>query len=285
MVRVTPRTVIAWHQAGFRRYWKWLSPTQRTGGRQPTRSILRRSSSLERKTTLSQINLTTRGTDLPAPWACPPGRKKPAGIRAYSRPRCSRGIWATSADWSAPVCASILDGPDRTRKSRMTGRTSAAASSRRHLSHRATCPPPAPTKSAVSALPSSTPKKFRKRVSSRTDIPCRDPEWPRRWGMPSRFQHRGLATGRPCEGLDFRFSIWPPASRRGALLGPVKVSALRQERAGTALISYRASTSFSGSRSSFRTPAGARQDFFPAVQLFGWTLFPGDREPAPNADG
>ena len=35
LVLVTPRTVIAWHQAGFRLYWKWLSRTQRTGGRQP----------------------------------------------------------------------------------------------------------------------------------------------------------------------------------------------------------------------------------------------------------
>jgi len=37
LVLVTPRTVIAWHQAGFRLYWKWLSRTQRTGGRKPTR--------------------------------------------------------------------------------------------------------------------------------------------------------------------------------------------------------------------------------------------------------
>jgi hypothetical protein len=41
LVLVTPRTVIAWHQAGFRRYWKFLSRTQRTGGRPPTRRQIR----------------------------------------------------------------------------------------------------------------------------------------------------------------------------------------------------------------------------------------------------
>lgn len=41
LVLVTPRTVIAWHQAGFRLYWKLLSRTQRTGGRKPTRSEIR----------------------------------------------------------------------------------------------------------------------------------------------------------------------------------------------------------------------------------------------------
>jgi putative transposase len=39
LVLVMPRTVIAWHQASFRRYLKWLSRTQRTGGR---RLILRK---------------------------------------------------------------------------------------------------------------------------------------------------------------------------------------------------------------------------------------------------
>jgi putative transposase len=41
LVLVTPRTVIAWHRAGFRLYWKWLSRTQRNGGRQPTRREIR----------------------------------------------------------------------------------------------------------------------------------------------------------------------------------------------------------------------------------------------------
>jgi hypothetical protein len=36
LVLVTPRTIIAWHQTGFRLYWKWHSRTQRTGGRHPT---------------------------------------------------------------------------------------------------------------------------------------------------------------------------------------------------------------------------------------------------------
>src|SRR5690242_8779319 len=33
LVLVTPRTVVAWHQAGFRLYWKWLSRVRRVGGR------------------------------------------------------------------------------------------------------------------------------------------------------------------------------------------------------------------------------------------------------------
>jgi putative transposase len=41
LVLVTPRTVVAWHQAGFRLYWKWLSRTQRTGGRPPTHREIR----------------------------------------------------------------------------------------------------------------------------------------------------------------------------------------------------------------------------------------------------
>jgi len=38
LVLVTPRTVVAWHQAGFRLYWKWLS---QTGGRPPARREIR----------------------------------------------------------------------------------------------------------------------------------------------------------------------------------------------------------------------------------------------------
>jgi putative transposase len=33
LVLVTPRTVVAWHRAGFRLYWKWLSRAKRVGGR------------------------------------------------------------------------------------------------------------------------------------------------------------------------------------------------------------------------------------------------------------
>ena len=32
-VVVTPRTVVGWHRAGFRLYWKWLSRARQTGGR------------------------------------------------------------------------------------------------------------------------------------------------------------------------------------------------------------------------------------------------------------
>ncbi len=33
LILVTPRTVVGWHQAGFRLYWKWLSRTRQRGGR------------------------------------------------------------------------------------------------------------------------------------------------------------------------------------------------------------------------------------------------------------
>jgi putative transposase len=33
LVLVTPRTVVGWHRAGFRLYWKWLSRAKRVGGR------------------------------------------------------------------------------------------------------------------------------------------------------------------------------------------------------------------------------------------------------------
>jgi putative transposase len=33
LVLVTPRTVVDWHRAGFRLYWKWLSRAKQVGGR------------------------------------------------------------------------------------------------------------------------------------------------------------------------------------------------------------------------------------------------------------
>src|SRR5439155_1890896 len=33
LILVTPRTVVGWHRAGFRLYWKWLSRIRQTGGR------------------------------------------------------------------------------------------------------------------------------------------------------------------------------------------------------------------------------------------------------------
>jgi len=33
LVLVTPRTVVAWHRAGSRLYWNWLSRARRVGGR------------------------------------------------------------------------------------------------------------------------------------------------------------------------------------------------------------------------------------------------------------
>ena len=35
LVLVTPRTVVEWHRAGFRIYWKWLSRARQVGGRKP----------------------------------------------------------------------------------------------------------------------------------------------------------------------------------------------------------------------------------------------------------
>ena len=35
LVLVTPRTVVEWHRAGFRLYWKWLSKARLVGGRRP----------------------------------------------------------------------------------------------------------------------------------------------------------------------------------------------------------------------------------------------------------
>jgi len=41
LVLVTPRTVIEWHRAGFRLYWKWLSRARRVGGRKPLAKEIR----------------------------------------------------------------------------------------------------------------------------------------------------------------------------------------------------------------------------------------------------
>jgi putative transposase len=35
LILVTPRTVVRWHRAGFRLYWKWLSRAKPQGGRKP----------------------------------------------------------------------------------------------------------------------------------------------------------------------------------------------------------------------------------------------------------
>ena len=41
LLLVTPRTVVEWHRAGFRLYWKWLSRTRGLGGRQPVEEQIR----------------------------------------------------------------------------------------------------------------------------------------------------------------------------------------------------------------------------------------------------
>jgi transposase InsO family protein len=41
LILVTPRTVVAWHRAGFRLYWKWLSNAQSRGGRKPVSKTIR----------------------------------------------------------------------------------------------------------------------------------------------------------------------------------------------------------------------------------------------------
>ena len=41
LMMVTPRTVVEWHRAGFRLYWRWLSRARRLGGRQPVDKEIR----------------------------------------------------------------------------------------------------------------------------------------------------------------------------------------------------------------------------------------------------
>src|ERR1700730_1962971 len=41
LIVVTPRTVVGWHRASFRLYWKWLSRTRQSGGRRPVSQEVR----------------------------------------------------------------------------------------------------------------------------------------------------------------------------------------------------------------------------------------------------
>ena len=41
LVLVTPRTVVKWHRAGFRLYWKWVSRAGQVGGRKPVGKEIR----------------------------------------------------------------------------------------------------------------------------------------------------------------------------------------------------------------------------------------------------
>jgi len=41
LVLVTPKTVVSWHRAGFRFYWKWLSRAKQLGGRKPVSQEIR----------------------------------------------------------------------------------------------------------------------------------------------------------------------------------------------------------------------------------------------------
>jgi putative transposase len=41
LLLVTPRTVVEWHRAGFRLYWKWLSRAKQVGGRKPVSKEIR----------------------------------------------------------------------------------------------------------------------------------------------------------------------------------------------------------------------------------------------------
>ena len=41
LMLVTPRTVVGWHRAGFRLYWKWLSRARPRGGRKPVSQEIR----------------------------------------------------------------------------------------------------------------------------------------------------------------------------------------------------------------------------------------------------
>ena len=41
LILVTPRTVVNWHRAGFRLYWKWISRAKPNGGREPISKEIR----------------------------------------------------------------------------------------------------------------------------------------------------------------------------------------------------------------------------------------------------
>jgi putative transposase len=41
LILVTPRSVVNWHRAGFRLYWKWLSRARQRGGRRPVNQEVR----------------------------------------------------------------------------------------------------------------------------------------------------------------------------------------------------------------------------------------------------
>jgi putative transposase len=41
LILVTPRSVVNWHRAGFRLYWKWLSRARQRGGRRPVSQEVR----------------------------------------------------------------------------------------------------------------------------------------------------------------------------------------------------------------------------------------------------
>jgi transposase InsO family protein len=41
LILATPRTVVDWHRAGFRLYWKWLSRARQRGGRRPVSQEVR----------------------------------------------------------------------------------------------------------------------------------------------------------------------------------------------------------------------------------------------------
>ena len=41
LILVTPRTVVGWHRAGFRLYWKWLTRVRSAGGRKPVSQEIR----------------------------------------------------------------------------------------------------------------------------------------------------------------------------------------------------------------------------------------------------
>jgi hypothetical protein len=41
LILVTPRTVVDWHRAGFRLYWKWISRARPKGGRKPVSQDIR----------------------------------------------------------------------------------------------------------------------------------------------------------------------------------------------------------------------------------------------------
>src|SRR5215469_9655566 len=70
LILVTLRTVVGWHRAGFRRYWKWLFRVRSRGGRKPVspevRALIVQMVAENRDFTVQLSNLEGRARAQPA---------------------------------------------------------------------------------------------------------------------------------------------------------------------------------------------------------------------------